>query len=346
MTPSITVAICSLNGARRLPETLRALYSQISPETDVLVVDDGSTDSTCEVAKSFGARTVRHERNLGYGHARQTALENCHTDILAFIDDECVIANDWFQTLLLDWSNMGPGVVSLAGPILLLNDGLASAFLSRNNPFTPVRSFNHAPKILFQRITRYLWPKYDMSSGFVESAGNGNLSFRRVDLEKIGGYQVNMNLGNEDEDVCKRLRERFGRECIWFDSELRVDHASVNTWRSVLARSFKYGRTSAIDWRLSGGVPTYLPIPIIFLMVSAIAYVFLSWKTSMLVILGAFVFLNIPHVRRSGVSVTSIVLDPVFRIVIELFHNVGFVWTLVPHSCRQDVVHVELSNPN
>jgi len=82
-----------------------------------------------------------------------------------------------------------------------------------------------------------------MGSGFIESTGDENLFFRTVDLVKPGGCQVNMNLGNEDEDVCKRLRERFGRECIWFDSELRVDHASVNTWRSLIARSFKYGRT-------------------------------------------------------------------------------------------------------
>jgi len=57
----------------------------------------------------------------------------------------------------------------------------------------------------------------------------------------------------------------------------------------------------------------------IFLMVSAIAHVFLSWKTSMLVMLGAFAFLNIPHIKRSGFSVTSIVLDPVFSIAIEVF---------------------------
>jgi len=39
----------------------------------------------------------------------------------------------------------------------------------------------------------------------------------------------------------------------------------------------------------------------------------------MLVMLGAFAFLNIPHIKRSGFSVTSIVLDPVFSIAIEVF---------------------------
>jgi len=80
-----------------------------------LVVNDRSTDSTGDVAKSLGARIVRLEKNMGFGHVRQTALENCNSDIPALVDNECVIANDWFQTLLLDWSSLGPNVVSLTG---------------------------------------------------------------------------------------------------------------------------------------------------------------------------------------------------------------------------------------
>jgi glycosyltransferase involved in cell wall biosynthesis len=45
------------------------------PETDILIVDDGSTDRTAEVGRSHGAEVLRHDRNYGYARALQSARE-------------------------------------------------------------------------------------------------------------------------------------------------------------------------------------------------------------------------------------------------------------------------------
>src|SRR5947209_16228323 len=67
------------NEAATVGDVVRGLGVH-APEFDVVVIDDGSTDSTREIAEAAGARTIRHPFNLGIGGAVQSgfayALEN------------------------------------------------------------------------------------------------------------------------------------------------------------------------------------------------------------------------------------------------------------------------------
>ncbi|RMG13345.1 MAG: glycosyltransferase family 2 protein [Planctomycetota bacterium] len=58
-------------------ERLGSVLSELARHSafDVLVVDDGSSDGTCEVARRHGARCLRHPFNLGYGAALQTGYK-------------------------------------------------------------------------------------------------------------------------------------------------------------------------------------------------------------------------------------------------------------------------------
>ena len=55
-------------------------------EKEVIVVDDGSTDSTYFIAKRFNVRVIRHGYNMGKGRAIQTGLENTNGDIIMIQD--------------------------------------------------------------------------------------------------------------------------------------------------------------------------------------------------------------------------------------------------------------------
>lgn len=72
MSPRVLTALPVYNEERHIPDVLPAVaaYSQ-----DVLVVDDGSSDGTPNVLRSFpNVRTIRHDRNMGYGAALRTAF--------------------------------------------------------------------------------------------------------------------------------------------------------------------------------------------------------------------------------------------------------------------------------
>lgn len=68
------LVIPALNEEQALPALLSEIRGQMTSGTEILVVDDGSSDRTTDVAAAAGARVVRLCRNLGIGGAVQTGL--------------------------------------------------------------------------------------------------------------------------------------------------------------------------------------------------------------------------------------------------------------------------------
>ena len=52
----------------------KIFYSQVLTGMDVIEVDDGSTDNSVQICRQFGARVVKHARNLGQGKAIVTGF--------------------------------------------------------------------------------------------------------------------------------------------------------------------------------------------------------------------------------------------------------------------------------
>ncbi len=104
--PSINVAICTYNNAKLVDLTLSKLALQeVDPcvEWSVLVVDNNSTDETSTVVQNHiqlnhipDLRLV-HERQQGLGHARRRAVRETSSELIAFVDDDCLLSPDWVQ---------------------------------------------------------------------------------------------------------------------------------------------------------------------------------------------------------------------------------------------------------
>jgi len=83
----ISCVVPVFNGARYLEECLESVLSQTHPPFEVIVVDDGSTDDTPSVARTFEPR-IRYFRqdNAGPAAARKRGVELCRGDLVAFQD--------------------------------------------------------------------------------------------------------------------------------------------------------------------------------------------------------------------------------------------------------------------
>lgn len=81
----ISVIVPSHNEADRVGATIRALWD-ISDRLEVVVVDDGSTDSTMEAARAAGARVIRLPENRGKGAALQAGVIDSSGDVLVLLD--------------------------------------------------------------------------------------------------------------------------------------------------------------------------------------------------------------------------------------------------------------------
>lgn len=324
MSLTFTIAICSLNGAKRLPATLSAIFRQIPKGVKVIVVDDGSTDKTSAVAASFGAQVLRYSSNMGYGKARQAALDACDSEVLAFIDDECEVSENWFSILEKTWNDEKLGICVLAGPMTFASSDFSSRYLARNNPFAPIRG-NYGYELRFpSRIRRALLPKYDISSGFILSAANGNLSFLVEKIKKIGGYDITLSQGGEDEDLCRRVRRQLGADSIYFNSNLRVTHHSQESVFGILHRNFRYGRSSGINWLTKFGIPTFLPGPTTLIFLTLIYWLVFSWKLALVVLFVAPVLSALISQYKKNVFKPFFLIDGYLRLVNEISQNLGF----------------------
>ena len=92
----LTICVCTYNSAGTLEGCLSSVRRS-APECRLLVVDHGSTDSTREIAKRYGALLIIEHRGLGY--ARQLCFDSTNTEYLAFVDSDVEIRdNRFFKT--------------------------------------------------------------------------------------------------------------------------------------------------------------------------------------------------------------------------------------------------------
>lgn len=110
----ISVIVPAYNAAGYLPACLKAL-SRFAPEgTEVIVVDDGSTDDTVKVAQDLGARVVALPQNVGRGPARNAGAAAASHSILLFVDADVVVHADTLLQIL-DVFEGEPGLEALFG---------------------------------------------------------------------------------------------------------------------------------------------------------------------------------------------------------------------------------------
>ena len=90
-SPLFTVTIATYNRAHLLPRAVKSVLNQTYHNFEVVIVDDGSTDKTEEVCRSFGDQRIvyhKHDHNKGVLAARNTALDLAKGGYVAILDDD------------------------------------------------------------------------------------------------------------------------------------------------------------------------------------------------------------------------------------------------------------------
>jgi glycosyltransferase involved in cell wall biosynthesis len=89
LSPMVSCIVPVFNGERYLRESLDSIFGQSHQAVEVLVVDDGSTDGSAAIAKSYGDR-VRYlfQPNAGPAAARNLGLEAVQAEFVAFLDSD------------------------------------------------------------------------------------------------------------------------------------------------------------------------------------------------------------------------------------------------------------------
>jgi glycosyltransferase involved in cell wall biosynthesis len=322
----LAVVVCSLNGAAGVHRCLDALFMQtIQSRLEVVVVDDGSTDDTSEVASAHGTIVVRHPVNRGLAAARNSGLRAASAPIVAFLDDDCEPEPEWAEQLI---SGYGEGVIGVGGPVLPnAPNSFIAGYLKRHNPLRPLElNLTKSDKLSyrFYLYLKRLWADEEAyGQRDVYAFVGANMSFRRQAVIDAGWFDERFRFGGEEGDLCHTLSRVFPSFRLVFKPEARVVHHFEPSLRDMLRRSRSYGVGSARLYRKWPSMrPTFFPWPVLVLalLVSSVAFPLLA-----AVALAAPQVLY-PRSLRTALSQrrTGCLLDAYLQLTQEACGNIGF----------------------
>ena len=219
--PRVSVVVCTCNGSRTIRDCLEGLRRLAYPDYEVIVVDDGSTDTTAAVARQYDCRLIRTE-NRGLASARNTGLEASTGEIVAYIDDDAYPDPEWLTYLaatFMSTSHAAVGGPNLAPP----GDGLIAECVARA-PGGPVHVL--------------------LTDREAEHIPGCNMAFRKASLEAIGGFDPQFRTAGDDVDVCWRLQQRGWT--LGFSPAAMVWHHRRNSVRAYWKQQVGYGRAEAM----------------------------------------------------------------------------------------------------
>lgn len=95
---NVSIIIPALNTHHTLSTCLQACQSQMLPagvQLEIILVDDGSTDGTQEIAKAANVQLIQHPNQRGAAAARNSGLAVAQGEIILFTDADCVPQPNW-----------------------------------------------------------------------------------------------------------------------------------------------------------------------------------------------------------------------------------------------------------
>ncbi|HAZ30744.1 TPA: glycosyltransferase family 2 protein [Candidatus Acetothermia bacterium] len=205
--PTVTVVVPVLNEEEFLEETLRSLRAQTFTDFELLVVDNGSTDRSPEIARGFTDRVLCEPRR-GSAWAMHRGFSEATGVIIVSADADTIYPPQWLERMVKELGR--DGVVAVYGPM-----GLHDAQQSS-------RAFAVVGYTLFAVLSRALG---------VHQVGAANFGMRRDAYCAAGGYPPLARLASPDLRLALRLKRlgkvRFVSRLVCYTSGRRFAHGSA-----------------------------------------------------------------------------------------------------------------------
>lgn len=211
--PLVTIILYVFNNERTVGIALESLLSQKFGDFEILVVDDGSADSTLRIIRKYNRdrriRLIRHGRQLGPYVGRNQALKNARGKYIT-----CHYAGSWTHPEKI---------------------GIQAAHLENHPEFIA----NKTQFALVDDNLRFYWPG---EPGRFIKLNLNSLMFRRKEvMDELGGWDT-ARMG-PDEELILRMRKTFGDECIARLetgplSLVNRDHSSVSEYFGIVSREY------------------------------------------------------------------------------------------------------------
>jgi glycosyltransferase involved in cell wall biosynthesis len=185
VTPKVSIVVPCFNQARFLPESIASALVQSHPNVEVIVVDDGSTDRSAEVAAGYPVQVVR-QANQGLSSARNAGLAASGGEAVIFLDADDRLRPEAAAAGVAALQRTPEAMLAFGRCLLIDEQG---APLATDQPRVADRFYEE----LLRR--NYIWTP-------------ALVAFRRQVLDELGGFDPSVN-PSADYDLYLRVARRY-----------------------------------------------------------------------------------------------------------------------------------------
>ncbi|MGE5562868.1 MAG: glycosyltransferase [Bacillota bacterium] len=248
--PKVTVVVVARNEERNISACIGSLAAQDYAAFSVILVDDGSTDRTVELARralpsirviSSPTRSISRNREIGWRSAK--------TDFVAFLDADCEAPPHWLSSLVS--AALATGAAAVGGG---------------NRPPSGESAHYDALALMLQTFLGSrdsIQGRLPKEGRFVEHLPGLNVLYRTECLRLVDGYDPRFARMGEDEDLSRRMTDVGLR--LYVTPEATVIHrqrADLASWFRNM-RAYGRGRTWLLRRHPNAVSPLFLLPPLI-----------------------------------------------------------------------------------
>ena len=233
---SITACIPCFNNDQTLSTVINSVVSQKHKIDEIIVIDDGSSDSSKIIAQSKSDKVYANDTNMGRGYTRKKAVESASGDLILFCDATNVLPVDFLNKAIRFFRD--PTVAAVSGRI--------------NN-------HSNITGIIPRWRGRHLFKEsesYQRESIPVSNLTTYGTLMRRSSIEKVGNFDATLT-HSEDHELGRRLMN--GGYSLLGIPSLVTYSIRRDTLTSVLERY----------WRWNGGIDGKMGLPDYFRAIKA-----------------------------------------------------------------------------
>lgn len=217
----ISIIIPVYNAEKTIIQTLNGLQNQTRKDFEVIVIDDGSTDSSSELIEAFKKRNVLtikliKQKNAGPAKARNVGVEHSEGNKIIFLDSDCIPPENWIEQM----------IKPLNGKVVGCNCG----YKVKNMGSLVARYVNYEIAKRHEKLI----------GKTVDTIGSYSASFIKSVVKEAGGFDIRYKSASyEDFDLAFNIR-KIGYDLVFTDKTF-VYHYHPDSLRRYLKQQFGRG---------------------------------------------------------------------------------------------------------
>lgn len=214
MKKKVSLYIPCYNANEYVEKCIKSVINQTYPVDEIIIIDDGSVDTTAKIASKYDVNIIKLEENKGLGYVRNLAFEIAKNDFVASLDADCVAKPDWLDKLMYNFKLKD--IVGVGGNLI-------------ENQRTLVNKWRTEHMKQNWGSNKIINPPFLFGS---------NCVFRKSAIISIGKYNCKYKTNYEDVDISKRLMEN-GYKLV-YEPKAIVVHQKRDSLFSLLKSNWKW----------------------------------------------------------------------------------------------------------